>query len=246
MFPKLTERLKEEHAQQIRNSRFYIEYGYCETWAPENQNASDDGIKRYSTARRWAQYQAGEITRTKAVELACKRMERDCEKQLIVKQDKLLQAAAAPDVISISVSVEWKHSRTWGYNPTATVTVCTVNGCERYTGTASGCGYDKLSAAVGAALNQSASVLKMLYQIKETALAAMTADDIAAQKKGYTFGSETNRHYIHYGAGYGVLPYFEGGVGIVEHLAILRICGIPCQQQHETRLTNYYYFSKGV
>lgn len=51
--------------------------------------------------------------------------------------------------LTISINIEYKRNRTWGWNPTATVTAV-LDGVrtDTTTGTASGCGYDKLSAAV--------------------------------------------------------------------------------------------------
>lgn len=51
--------------------------------------------------------------------------------------------------LTISINIDYKRNRTWGWNPTATVTA-SLDGVrtDTTTGTASGCGYDKLSAAV--------------------------------------------------------------------------------------------------
>ena len=51
--------------------------------------------------------------------------------------------------LTISINIEYKRNRTWGWNPTATVTA-SLDGVrtDTTTGTASGGGYDKLSAAV--------------------------------------------------------------------------------------------------
>lgn len=48
------------------------------------------------------------------------------------------------------IEIVWKKNRTWGLNPHATVTLDGVT----TTGRASGCGYDKASAAVVAALSK--------------------------------------------------------------------------------------------
>lgn len=242
MFENLRNAITAEAQESKRRNTFYIENGYFENWADHTPN--DNGIKRYSTAHRWDQYQTGEISREKAVELATARMEKQEDKALAEKLAKLDRVAAAPDLDAVTISVEWKRSSTWGYNPTATVTIQAAGTWKRYTGRASGCGYDKRSAAVGSALNQSASVLKALYTAKEKALAEATPEAIQAAKKGYCFGSESNRDFIHYGAGYGVLPYFEGGVGIVEFYGVFRVCGYEIQSQHETKYTDYYYFAK--
>ncbi len=242
MFTNLKTRVETEAAAAKERTRFYIENGYCETW--NEKQYSDNGIKHHCTARRWDQYQAGEISREKIVELTAKRAEKQQDKATAEKLEKLEKAAAAPDLESVSISVEWKRSSVWGYNPTAEIVVYAGGQYKRYIGTASGCGYDKRTAAIGAALNQSHSVKKMLYTAKEKAFDAMSAEAIAAAEKGYAFGCESNRDFIHYGAGYGVLPYFEGGVGISSFYGVFEACGFKCTAQHETKHTDYYFFEK--
>lgn len=109
------------------------------------------------------------------------------------KFDELDRIAQAPDLESFEVIVTYKKSQTWGWIPTAEAN---IHGWHHYTGTASGCGYDKTSAAVARALNQSDSVLKALYQVK----------DANPEKR--------NHDCLGYGSGYGILPYLEGGVGV--------------------------------
>jgi hypothetical protein len=56
---------------------------------------------------------------------------------------------------TLTITVEWKKSRTWGYNPHVQVTAKNVDGPWGYANsTASGCGYDKESQAVADALNE--------------------------------------------------------------------------------------------
>ena len=71
---------------------------------------------------------------------------------------KLRELAELPETLdSFKARVEWNASRVWGYNPTAE----TWTGCDSYgIGRASGCGYDKLSAAIQSSLsNKSAELL---------------------------------------------------------------------------------------
>lgn len=59
----------------------------------------------------------------------------------------------APALDSLLINVEWVKNRTWGNNPRAEVCVYnTAHEVERLSGSASGCGYDKRSAAVDSAL----------------------------------------------------------------------------------------------
>ena len=211
--------------------------GYCESW--KEHTFSDEGIRRYSTAKKWQAYQAGEISRGKAVELATVRRFRELDKQYRKDVESLDSAAAVPDVQTVTIHVQWKRSATWGYNPHASVI---INGVNRYEGRASGCGYDKRTAAIGDALNQSAVIRKMLYQAKERALQA--GYDPESGKRGYI--CESNRECIAYGAGYGTLPYFEGGVGMSSFESVFNACGLKlthfdCSGKHN----DYYYFERG-
>lgn len=65
----------------------------------------------------------------------------------------------APELTYIKIKVEWKRNRTWGYNPTAEAW---TNTHYYNTGKASGCGYDKESAAIESALRDSASLQRFI------------------------------------------------------------------------------------
>lgn len=222
MFETLRAALHQEHENKKAAAREYIQHGYMKTWAAEHQKESDEGIKRHSTAARWDAYQAGKISREKAVELATARRIKELEKELAQNMQQLDAAEAAPDVKGIAIHVEWKRSATWGYNPHASVIVNQVN---RYEGSASGCGYDKRTAAIAEAANQSAVLLRMLYSLKEKAL--QTGEKMP------------------YGAGYGVLPYFEGGVGMESFYGVFNACGMNVTERDERgKYYDFYYVEK--
>lgn len=235
-FKHLAHMIEREAEQRQKNARFYIEHGYLESWGEQHHKESDNGLERESTPLRWKQYKNGEITREKAVEFAIKRRLKEIDRETIKKQDKLLRARDAEEIRSVSISIDWKRSAMWGYNPTATVT---INRIYQFSGTASGCGYDKRTAAVGAALNQSIIILKMLYTAKEKALRKAPA-------KIRNNPESSNADLIHYGAGYGVLPYFEGGVGMTSFRGVFEKCGLKCTHTHETKTTDFYYFEVGA
>ena len=114
-------------------------------------------------------------------------------KEINKKFAELDRIAQADDLQCFEVVVTYKKNRMWGWNP---YVIAVINRTGRYIGRASGCGYDKTSAAIADALNQSDSVLKALYQVKNA-------------------NPEKHNHdCLGYGAGYGILPYFEGGVGV--------------------------------
>lgn len=76
---------------------------------------------------------------------------------------KLEAANNADKLTYIKIEVEWKKSRTWGHNPNAEVW---TSGGYYNTGRASGCGYDKESAAVAEALAGSHSLRRFLIENK--------------------------------------------------------------------------------
>ncbi len=236
MFENLKKQIEKEAQQRKKESLHYIKEGFCTTWSPEQQKKSDNGLKQYSTPHKWEQYTSGAITREKAIEAAFKRREKDIEAQKIEKLHKLTEAEAAADIKTVSISVKWIKSRTWGYNPHADII---INNIYRYSGTASGCGYDKRTAAIGAALNQSNIILKMLYTAKEKAL-----KKAPAKIKNNT--DLSNRDFIHYGAGYGVLPYFEGGVGMGSFEGVFNACGLKLAHYSGDDYNDYYFFEKKV
>jgi hypothetical protein len=239
-FPHIRAELERKHAERIENARYYIEYGFFPTWAEEHRTTPDRGLKEYSTPAKWDAYTAGKITREKAIECAVKRAEREAMKAHAAGLAKVESAENAADIISIEIDVTWTRSRTWGANPAAEITTRSENGYNRHTGTASGCGYDKLTAAVGSALNRSPEALKMLYTVQEKAFAEM--DENA--RRAYKAQNESNRDTVHYGAGYGVLPYFEDGTGWCSFAGVFEKCGYTVAHSHSTKHSDYYFIAK--
>lgn len=236
MFELLKKELLTDHERQLNNTKFYIENGFCENWNEENKKHSDNGLRRYSTETRWNQYQDGKIDREKAVSFAIKREEKNKEKQLIAKLDKLLKVSEAPELEIVSIYVDFIKSSTCGYNPK----VKTFSNNKSCTGSASGCGYDKESAAVAEAFNNDFSLLKVLYTLKENCLKAGLSD----KSKSACTGVD-NRNIIGYGAGYSVLPYFEGGVGVDCFWSIFEKAGYKVKRTYG-RKENTYIITKEV
>lgn len=235
-FAMIEKRITEEAEKNTADTVFYIENGYFPTWAEERRTYPDRGLKANSTETRWNQYQAGTISREKAVELATKRATKQIEKKTAAKLAQLDRVANAPDLTFISVSVDWVRSSTWGYNPHVEIRTNTGTYC----GTASGCGYDKESAAIAEAFNKCDSILKALYQLKENGLRAGKTD---ASKTACT--GVDNRNICGYGSGYSVLPYFEGGVGASCFWSILKDCGYKTSGHHGKH-SDFYSVEKEV
>lgn len=213
MFENLRKALIEENNTREEETRFYIQHGYMKTWAVKTE--SDNGLQRWSTPAKWEAYKAGKITREKAIDYAVKRAIKNHNKSLASDLEKLEEAATANDLNSATVEMEWKRSSYWGNCPSVELF---ANGVI-YSGRASGCGYDKASAAIAEALNKSPEIMKALYIAAEAAL---------TEGKHYTRTSGNCvswREILGYGSGYSVLPYFEGGVGVSAFETIFKNCG---------------------
>lgn len=234
MFEELKKEYLQNREEQKNKNRFFIRFGYMESWSDKYKEQNDNGLKKYLTDLRFEQYTSGKIDHEKAVELAIKRMEKQIDKEKEKKIDLLERIAASPDLQFISVNVYYKRSSVWGYCPS--VDVHTNNGFS--TGYASGCGYDKESAAVAEAFNKDLSILKALYTIKENGLAAGLSDKSKTDSSGVD-----NRTVCGYGAGYDVLPYFESGVGVGCFWNILEKAGYKTSC-HYGKHENYYTVSK--
>lgn len=134
------------------------------------------------------------------------------EKELLALNEDLDSVAnAEPRESPFIITVEWKRSRMWGSNPTAH----TNRGTQ--SGSIGGCGYDKRSTATAHVLNEEKDILRALYAAKEAYL--------AAHPRTTKNNSDIHRECLSYGAGYSVLPHFEGGVGFSAHRRILEKVG---------------------
>lgn len=235
-FEQLRKIVLEDAEKEKEKKAFWIQHGYCTTWAEENRKESDEGLKACSTPLRWGKYQAGEISREQAVELATRREWNRIGKATTKKLEQLDRAANTPIPRRVEIIVEWVRSQTWGYNPHAYI----MAGGEEYTGTASGCGYDKESAAVSSALNQIPGVLHALYALKDQALSGGISDFSCSACTG-----RDNRNCCGYGAGYGAIPSFEGGVGMPSILAVLGNCGYEVRFHHGKRESAYILEMEG-
>lgn len=199
--------------------------GYMATAKKRIRNGNgydkDNGLQEYLTPGKWGKYSAGEMTRAKAVESAIARMEKQYHKRMTKELENIdaMMATKAPNFISIRV--EWHKSPIWGYNPVAEV----VTGIYT-TGKASGCGYDKESAAVASALNDQPGIMGELYRMKD--------------KHPRT----TNHKLFGYGSGYGEKPYFEGGVGMNSICHVIESLGYVKTSEHHGKRSDFYDFER--
>ena len=171
-------------------------------------------------------YHMGELTEKQAKELVKNKIIKEYEKtqEKNIKKVNTIKEANE-NVNNINISINWVKNKTWGYNPHATITDDLGNITE---GRASGCGYDKESASIAEALNKNSDILKLLY---------------IAKNKKMTFKNNNNHDLLGYGSGYGVLPYFEGGVGVSSLMNIFRKLGYNVTEYH-TNASDFYTITK--
>lgn len=223
--------VREFYKEKGKNIRFYIHHGYMASWADEYKKESDEGIKKYSTDYRWSQYKDGKISREKAVEYAIVRALKKLEKELLTDIERLEAIENAKIPSFISIRTEWVRSRTWGNNPRTEIY---VQGEGTFEGRASGCGYDKESAAFASAAKESFALKKILCELKEAALKEGKSDK---SKSACTWID--NREVCGYGAGYEPIPVFEGGVGMNSIISIFRRYGYNVVESHGKRYDSY-------
>ena len=85
----------------------------------------------------------------------------DINKKRQAMLNRLDAVSQAEPLQYVEARVEWKKSRTWGYNPHVDAW---TTGSHYDTGKASGCGYDKESAAIGEALADSLSLQRFIIE----------------------------------------------------------------------------------
>lgn len=147
-----------------------------------------------------------------------RRFTRENEKDRARYLKKLEKAAAAADPEYIVINMEWKRNATWGMNPTAEI----IGERTRTAGTASGCGYDKASAATASAANAHPEILRILYTHAE--------NGGNFPYSVYTFAG---------------LPYFDGGCGMSCFYNVFEACGYRFKQTANGKRFDAYAITKG-
>jgi hypothetical protein len=147
-----------------------------------------------------------------------KRKEKQVFKSIERQVNQVLTIGKAGEFIEARISIEWKKSKMWGSNPSAECVYSykDTEGNTRtnrvFSGSISGCGYDKQSTAVANCLNQINEILKLLYTIKNEVLDGNYQDKTGEILTGYE--PPKNHNLFGYGSGYGITPSIEGGVGV--------------------------------
>lgn len=162
------------------------------------------------------------------------RKEKATYKEIERKVKKINTIANSGTLLSVKISIEWKRSQMWGSNPKAGCWATFINKDGQHDSTyvqsrsIGGCGYDKQSTAVADCLNQINEVLKPLYLIKD----ANITDD------------NSNHRLLGYGAGYGLLPSIEGGVGVSCYNSIFNKIGFEFKTIASGKTFDVYTITK--
>ena len=181
------------------------------------------------TNTQYNKYINNEITDKELKELLKKKIIKEYEKRKNKELKRIETMTQSNETITnINISINWIRNSIWGYNPHATITTNLGTLTE---GKASGCGYDKESAAIAEALNKNNDILKLLY---------------IAKNKKMTFKNNYNHDLLGYGSGYGVLPHYEGGVGVSSLMNIFKNLGYNIQEYHTDKSDFYTITKKGV
>ena len=178
-------------------------------------------INFYITNLRKQQLKDGKITLEKVQQIAIKKASKEIEKRTAKKIDQVKYIDSTITTMEdINIIVQTKKTNL-GYQYKAILATDTLRIEGKYTG---GWGYDKLSTAIAEVLNQYHPLIKLMYDYIDN--------------KMFEEGSLTinNHKVLGYGSGYGILPYFEYGVGVSSLYKIFDNLGLKL-----TEVTNEFY-----
>lgn len=174
------------------------------------------------TAAQFDHLKKGNLKRFK--ELVRKQIEKEEAKKQIVKNNCLLKIQdmkKAGLLEYLEITVEWSRSQTWGYNPHVEARAQYANiGTLYNTGSASGCGYDKESAAIASAINDIMKpfILKNFNMLKDPSIYGVCSNCLD----------------------------FEGGVGMSSFIRAFEACGYEVQESHGKTFDSYVIVKKGL
>ena len=179
----------------------------------ENENMNT--LNFYTTNLRQEQFKEGKISMDKFKACAKTKMLKETKKQLDKELKELEKIENNHKMFNdLYIQVQCKKTNL-GYQYKAILSDTTERIEGRFTG---GWGYDKLSSAISEVLNEYLPLKELLYNYKEK----------------YLFENkltQANNHDIFgYGSGYGILPYFEGGVGVSSYYKIFNSIGLEFKQ----------------
>lgn len=160
---------------------------------------------------------SGDKLPEKIIEKITNKRKREINREIEKRFERVHAVEEVEAPAAVSVVVEWHKSRTWGENPRVRVAAERV---ATY-GSASGCGYDKQSAAIANAFNQNPEILKILYDHAEA--------------------GETFPYGVDVWAG---LPSFAGGCGVSCFYSIFEACGYTFRQVASGKMFDVYEITR--
>ena len=203
MFINLKNSLVSKNNEEVKRQLENIE--------SENMNT----LNFYTTNLRQEQFKEGKISMDKFKACAKTKMLKETKKQLdkeLKELEKIENNHKMFNTLYIQVQCK-KTNLGYQYKAILSDSIEKIEG--RYTG---GWGYDKLSSAISEVLNEYLPLKELLYNYKEK----------------YLFENKllqaNNREIFGYGSGYGILPYFEGGVGVSSYYKIFNTIGLEFKQ----------------
>lgn len=213
-FEKIRESIEQASAERIRKNSEFID-GLTAGKVLSNWSAAD-----YLTPKTAEALKACDPDEPIPAEISAKMKAKAARIEAALMNKRLDKVAAAeavelPD--GVSISVEWKKSRTWGANPHATVYAANTT----TTGRASGYGYDKESAAIASAFNDNPEVMAIIYTAVE-----------AGVKPSYSVLDSVG------------LPFFDGGCGVNCFYTVFENCGYQFKRTAEGRTFDCYSIEK--
>lgn len=183
----------------------------------ENENMNT--LNFYTTNLRQEQFKEGKISIDKFKACAKTKMLKETKKQLdkeLKELEKIENNHKLFDTLYVQVQCK-KTNLGYQYKAILTDSIERIEG--NYTG---GWGYDKLSTAISEVLNEYLPLKELLYNYKEK----------------YLFENKllqaNNHEILGYGSGYGILPYFECGVGVSSYYKIFNTIGLEFKQIDDT------------
>lgn len=224
MYEKIKEELNKEANEKYKNSVALLD--------KENEyNKTQEERLKYvvrHVLNKTTSYAGSYEDQRKKVMIALER-KRNKELQKRISEVEFI-SNAKPLPNDLIITIEWKRSQMWGYNPNA------FDNYGNESGSIGGCGYDKLSTATSRILNQHTIFLKLMLDKKEDFLKNNVLVD----------NNATHREILGYGSGYGIIPKFEGGVGVSCHEIILKNLGFRMRHITSTKQTDVFLISWGV
>ena len=201
-------------AQNSENRNFFI------SMAKKSTDFSEWHLKQFISAHNFWDYPT-----EKKIEYLVKRINKKYDAELYEKIQRVDLLGVSGEIEKIIINVEWTKSRTWGANPTANVCVDFASGMrETYAGTASGCGYDKESAAIASALNQCDAFIALLFEVEK--------NDPDGKIYGY---SNSKKRYF---------PHLSGGVGVSCYPSVFAAAGFEWNKTGWGKMFDCYSITK--